>query len=28
MRFHLVKKPDCQHEKIGACVPFTTMIGA
>ena len=27
IRFRLVNKPGCQHEKIGACVPLTTMIG-
>jgi|GEM_PF-5768040 len=25
--FRLVNKPGCQHEKIGACVPLTTIIG-
>src|ERR1017187_5724346 len=27
IRFRLVNKPGCQHEKIGACVPLTTIIG-
>jgi hypothetical protein len=27
VRFRLVNKPGCQHEKIGACVPLTTIIG-
>ena len=27
MRFRLVNKPGCQHEKIGASVPLTTIIG-
>ena len=27
IRFRLVNKPGCQHEKIGACVPLTAIIG-
>src|ERR1019366_3265792 len=27
IRFRLVNKPGCQHEKIGACVPLTNIIG-
>ena len=27
IRFRPVNKPGCQHEKIGACVPLTAMIG-
>jgi len=27
IRFRLVNKPGCQHEKIGACVLLTTIIG-
>src|ERR1035441_5961901 len=27
IRFRLVNKPGCQHEKIGASVPLTTIIG-
>ena len=28
IRLRPVNKPGCQHEKIGACVPLTTTIGA
>ena len=27
IRFRLVNKPGCQHEKIGACVPLTSVLG-
>ena len=27
LRFHLVNQQGCQHEKTGACVPLTTIIG-
>jgi hypothetical protein len=28
LRFRLVNKPACQHERIGARVPLTTIVGA